>query len=535
MLLKKSPKERPPAMLTRGEVLLQEYLVELRSDPVLAAKEILGIELPPHERIALRGMWEHPWNMLVWGRGCGKTFIDALFVALRAVLFPGDRIVIVGPGFRQSQLVFKEVERFETPMFTDTWAGNPKHHTSDWILEFKNGSFIAALPLGTDGSKIRGYRANVLIVDEVVQVPPEIIDKVCVPFMATQKDPMAAYLGLDVDNVANTLVYSTSAYYTFNHAYQKYQNFLIERYINKNPDYFVTSFNYDDVPPGFINMDVVEYARKNSSDADFRTEWRAEWVSDTAGFYPASLIEKCKSLAVSPELKGRAGDEYVLGVDPATQVNACGFVVTKVGSPYKIVHVSTLDGTTYPEICSRILEFMSKFNIVRIGLDRGAGIPVLNLFSDGVPEYNAENKSIRKVKLLEIDDNSGSQGRRIIQSFKGTSEVVTDINFGMKTQMEAENIKWPAISGTDEGAELQEKDRIIEEIRQLESELRMVEAEPTKTGYFSFSVPSHRNKDRYSAALFSLAAAMAYAGEGKETIILPTGFWGKSAPSSEYF
>jgi hypothetical protein len=522
-------------MLTKGEQFTQKYIQELRSDPVTAAREILGVELAPHERITLRGMWEYPWVLNVWGRGTGKTFMDALFISLRAVLYPGSRIVVVGPGFRQAQLVFKEVERFDNPVFTDSWQGGPKHHTSDWILDFKNGSFIAALPLGTDGAKIRGYRANVLIIDEMVQVPPEIIDKVCIPFMATEQDPLAEYLGLDAEKAKNTLVYSTSAYYTFNHGYQKYCNFLVERYRNNNTDYFVTSFNYDDTPKGFINMKVVEMARKQSTDADFRTEWRGEWVSDTAGFYPASLVESCRNVGIIPEMRGKAGEEYVLGVDPATVSNTCGFVIVKIGSPYKFVHIASLGDTSYPEICSRILDYMTKFNIVRIGLDRGAGLPVLDLFAEGRIMYDAEGSILKKTKLLEIDDTTGQEGKRIIQTIKATSEGVTEINFGMKASMEAGSIVWPATAG-DAMVEtgLQERETISEEIRQMEAEFRMIEATPTRSGYFSFNVPSHRNKDRYSAALMALAAAKAYVGEDKNKT-LPAGFWRPESAYSQYY
>jgi hypothetical protein len=57
----------------------------------------------------------------------------------------------------------------------------------------------------------------------------------------------------------------------------------------------------------------------------------------------------------------------------------------------------------------------------------------------------------------------------------------------------------------------------------------MIEATQNKSGWYSFSVPKHKNKDRYSASLFALAAAKSFVGAGnRPRLALPTGFWGSS-------
>jgi len=51
-------------------------------------------------------------------------------------------------------------------------------------------SFIEAVPLGNDGSKIRGSRFYLIVVDELAQVPDTILDLVIRPFGATSLAPM---------------------------------------------------------------------------------------------------------------------------------------------------------------------------------------------------------------------------------------------------------------------------------------------------------------------------------------------------------
>lgn len=518
-------------MKSNDEMLLRDYIGDLRDNPVLAAREILGIELAPHQRHALNNMWNHTWNYLVWGRGCSKTFCNAVYSSLAAVLRPGEKIVILGPGFRQAQLVFKEIETFvdNSPIFEDTIVGGKskgiRHMTSEWTITFKNGSTIIAVPLGTDGSKIRGLRAHTLIIDEVAQVPEEIVDKVAIPFMATMKDPMAKYLNKSSEEQRdNILILTTSAYFQFNHAYRRYCSWLNEIIKHKSPDYFLSQINYLGVVDGFINRKVIELAKKQSTEADFRMEYLAEWLNDTMGFYPASLVESCKSIAVQPEIKGKKGDEYVLGVDPATEYNSCGFTVWKIGDPYKLVHVQAYSGIRYPEICSRILEYMSNFNIVRIGLDRGAGIPVLDLFAEGRPHIGKDGE-MTKVCLLEVGDSTAREGRRIIQTVQMSSPAVNEVNFGFKSSMEGGNVKWPGFAGdTDTDVQL-EYDSLMAEIQAMEQEFRMVEAVQNKSGWYSFEVPPHRNKDRYSAALFGLHAAKTYVAETAGPKELAVGGW----------
>lgn len=512
-----------------GEQYLEKFLLELRDDPVLAAREILGVELAPHQRIALRGMWTHHWAMNVWGRGSGKSKLDAVFVAISAVLYPDELIVILGPGFRQSQLVFQEVEKFAftSSLFSDCIKGGSrgiKHGTNEYSIEFKNGSWVRAVPLGADGSKIRGYRAHRLIIDEFVQVPPEIINSVAIPFMATAKDPMAQYLGREQGETNNILVLSSSAYYTFSPAFQRYSTFLEEIYKNHNPDYFLSSFNYLDCPKGFMDEKAIELARSQSSEAEFLTEWMGKWVSDTSGFYPASLIDNCSSLNVFPELEGQKNAKYVLGVDPASVYNTCGFTIMKIGEPNTLVNCESFGPIKYTEICSRILEYMSRYDIVRIGIDAGAGLPILNMFQEGRQTID-KNGAISTVKLLALDD-LGSEGRRIFQVVPGTSQAVNEVNYAMKSSMEDNQIKWPKIAGDFEENTILERESAIEHIRQLESEFRMVEATPTRSGWLSFNVPSHKNKDRYSSALFAHYAAKQYqADSGQQKLILPSGFW----------
>jgi hypothetical protein len=515
------------------EKLLRGYFKELQNDPVLAAKQILGVDLAPHQRIALNDMWNHKWNLLVWGRGCGKTFMLGVFCSLRAVLRPDEKVVIAGPGFRQAQLVFQEIETFadKSGVFAATIQGKPIHKANEHMVRFKNRSTIIAVPLGTDGAKIRGLRAHTLVVDETAQVLDEIINTVLLPFMATEKNPVAGYMGYERDDSDTTLVYASSAWYRFNHYYDKYRTFLNEIYNNGNAEeYSVTCFNYEDTPEGFINPKVRDLAQKQSTKAQFNMEWRAIFESDTAGFYPASLIEGVGDIYTKVEMKGNPASQYVLGIDPASDVNTFGLVVMKMGDKMEIVHVNSFKNLSIPEMCTKITDYMQSFNVVRVTMDKGGGgRAIADVFQEGRPVWLTNSDKMTFEKLLVIDEDDGTpvtyeEGRRVIQLVKGSSQSVTELNFRTKAAMESGDLSWPRGLAYSYDVS-QEDERIFQQIKAMENEFINIEATPTSHGYFSFAAPTGLNKDRYSAALFAVYGAQTFKQEGTKQLILPSGRW----------
>ena len=103
--------------------------------------------------------------------------------------------------------------------------------------EGKNSTVIAALPLGSDGGKIRGERYFSTYIDEAAQVEKEILDVVVRGFGATSSNPveranfMAEQKRLLAEGLitqdqmlrppSNKEIFSTTAFYQYNHAYER--------------------------------------------------------------------------------------------------------------------------------------------------------------------------------------------------------------------------------------------------------------------------------------------------------------------------
>ncbi|MGQ4893453.1 MAG: LAGLIDADG family homing endonuclease [Candidatus Njordarchaeia archaeon] len=100
--------------LSKAERLQLELAATYRDNPCAAARDILLIDLAPHQRIMLRTVWECVSTIAILSRGSGKTFIDAVIAVLRALLFPSEKVGIFSGSYRQCLDV-----NGITPLFTD--------------------------------------------------------------------------------------------------------------------------------------------------------------------------------------------------------------------------------------------------------------------------------------------------------------------------------------------------------------------------------------------------------------------------------
>ena len=81
----------------------------LRNNLSLTVELLAGIKLAPYQEITLRGMFNRNFSMCVWGRGCGKTFIAAVYCFLQCVFEPETKILIAGPTFRTARFIFTNI------------------------------------------------------------------------------------------------------------------------------------------------------------------------------------------------------------------------------------------------------------------------------------------------------------------------------------------------------------------------------------------------------------------------------------------
>lgn len=361
------------------------------------ANVLLGWDLFPIQIAMLQMMWNTPFPMLVACRGGSKSFMLAIYAVLRALLDPGTKIVIVGAGLRQARLVFNYIETTwnNSPILRGIVGGGKKAGPRQNVdlCYFRIGdSIIYALPMG-DGTKIRGFRANVVIADEFASIPEDVFDIVVRGFAATAKTPVEEAKKIAFDKQlakmdlppeikkelvrddgkmhGNQIIYSGTAYYAFNHFAHKYKMWqdIIESKgdpakianIFGGENLVPDDFNYKDysimriphthLPDGLLDKRQLAHAKATLPRNIYLMEYGAIFVKDSDGFYPRSLIEGCTvgpdkpintpdgAITFTPLMRGMKGPKYVMGIDPAAERDNLAVTITEVwANHYRVVY-----------------------------------------------------------------------------------------------------------------------------------------------------------------------------------------------------
>lgn len=501
-----------------------------KKNPDIACFDLLNLDLAPFQRIVVRGVFQHSYVMSILSRGSGKTRMIGACAALEAMFNPKKRIGTLSPTFRNSKMCFNEfVAIHDEAPFLQACVKRISRQTDMWIAEFYNGAVIMALPLAADSEmSIRGTRVHTALIDEYPHVPEEVIERIITPMLATQRNPMANVRRIQkekkliaegrllekTENEKNKVCGFSSAYFQFNHMYKTVQNYKEQAIIeNRNfgrSNYAVYCFNYKDAPEGFFDTEMIEHAKRNSSELTFNMEYLSEFPKDSEGFFKRSLLDSC--VAIKPdefgiELRGEKDARYVLGVDPARNNDTFGLGLMKlVGEQMRLIRVLSFEKMPFPEMAEKVRELCRDYNIIMIGMDAGGGgLAIKDLLANPMTAQTPNDI------LLDMDDEStiGVKGKRILRMINFATGWITDANFDMRSSMEHKKFKIPSIHSSEtyikpevDASDLM--DTSIAELFDCVNQIQLIEMTATKTGALHFDVPRQSlKKDKYSAVLIA--------------------------------
>jgi hypothetical protein len=524
----------PIAHMGRELKMIQFY----RLNPIIAAEDLLRVELAVPQQAILRDMWFKNFVLVTAGRGTGKTFLNSVFACLWAMLYPGQKVGLLAPSFRQAKMLFAEVEKrwAMAPLLQEATSRKPITASDRCYLQFRHagfaaGSMIEAVPLG-DGSKIRGARYYAILADEFAQIPEDIFNTVILPMGATVADPMA-----NVNRIArerqliksgaatkddfgqrrdNKVIVTSSAFYQFNHMYQTKVNY--EEAIRRGEDqYAVHTVSFRDMPEGFLSEENLRNSQLKLSRLEFRMEYEAIWEADSAGVFKATLISKCQSNANhSISLRGKVGAEYVLGVDPARASDAYALCLIEIGPVNKVVAAWEYYQNAFPKMAQTVMDICGNYNVVAVHMDAGAGGGGLAM-KDLLFEEERWGSGLRLVDVDE-DDHTHLPGRHILHMFQPSPRANAEAVFAALNLMERDTLSLPQrpqpkTMTPEDMADLDEAEGIYETVVTMTRQLMLIEVSESRSGVAHFDVPvggghAAQKKDLFTS--FILASKMAY-------------------------
>lgn len=328
----------------KGDLLDKEAKISLarflKANLGFTTELISGIKLAPFQEVTLKGMMNRNFSMCVWGRGCGKTFIASVFCFLQCIFEPGTKILIAGPTFRTARFIFENLEKIVDSKGAELLmqAFGAKSKRNDQFKWDINGGTITAIPLS--GEKIRGFRANILVLDEYLLLPEDLIKTVLMPFLVAPQDMKERIEIREIEDKLisegkmkedqrmvfendSKMIALSSASYTFENLYKQYKEWTQKIYGPEmgDADYFISQMGYEALPEHMIDTTIIEEAQNGGqSHSSFLREYCAQFTDGSDSYFSAKKMHECTipdGETPTTKITGDKDKKYILGIDPS--------------------------------------------------------------------------------------------------------------------------------------------------------------------------------------------------------------------------
>ena len=274
-----------------------------------------------------------------------------------------------------------------------------------WVMEI-GSSKITALPLG-DGEKLRGFRFERMIIDELLLMPEKVLNEVIMPFLSVIKNPTERQETYDLETEMikegklteeertkwpnNKIIGLSSASYKFEHLYKmytQYESLILNENDQDKAHRTIMHFSYDCAPQQLYDQNLIDQAKATMSQSQFDREFMAVFTDDSSGYFKVSKMAACTipdGEGQCVEIIGEPSDEYILSFDPSWSESDgsddFAIMLIKLNKDSKkgtVVHSYALPGSNLKTHIKYMVYLLKNFNIVAIVGDYNGGVQFLN-------------------------------------------------------------------------------------------------------------------------------------------------------------
>ena len=407
-----------------AKVLLCKFL---RNNISLASEMIIGMKLFPFQAMLIKGMMIGDFSMFVLSRGMSKTWSAAIYVMLQLMFRQGINIGVLSSGFRQAKFILQKCEdilkkpaaAMASPLFT------LQKGTDQWTLSC-GMSKAMALPLA-DGSRLRGFRFSVLLLDEFLNIPKNIFQEVILPFLGVIDNPteredlafledelIASGKMKEEDRykwVNNKLIMLSSPSYTFEYMYELYCQYRdailgVDIRTDENEQFdsdayrIIFQLSYDCAPKALYDKNQLQVAKQTMSEAIFNKEYGGQFVSESDSYFKLSKMAACTvpdGDAPFVQIAGNPDRKYVVAIDPSWSEDRGSddfamevFELDESSQKGCLVHAYGLAGTGLKKHIQYFHYLISNFNVQCVVLDYAGGVQFVSACNES--ELFKDNK-----------------------------------------------------------------------------------------------------------------------------------------------
>ena len=442
------------------------YCGYYRKNPQRFSKEYLNLNLKLFQQILLYLMVRSTGFCFIAARGLGKSFLTAVFIVIKCLLWPGTKCIIACKVRTQSinildEKIMKELVPNSPLLQSEIKKVDINNQKAEII--FKNGSYVKVVT-ATDSA--RGARANLILVDEYRMMDEDIINMVLKKFLNIVRHP--GYLDKpEYKHMAerNQEFYLSSAWFQNHWSYEKCKDYFVNM-IDRSKKYYCCAFDYRmSIKEGLLLKEAVEDEMSESSFSDlkFSMEMLTEWIGSIEGglfqfddINKTRVIEKAyyaPNIVLSPTAtdvpKKKNGEIRILTADialmsskkndnDATSIFLNCMIPNKSGRyTSNFVYSENIEGMSVQDQALKLRRYFEYFNCDYLGIDaRSVGIPLIDLLMRDIydPETGETYPAISCCNNTEIADRcSDKAARKVIWAIMGSSQFNRDVAIGLRS------------------------------------------------------------------------------------------------------
>lgn len=315
--------------MTREEKIMEgvrAWTAFYRENPNRFAEDFLHLKLKKFQEILIVEMNRSTNTVFIGARGIGKSFISAVFIITRMVLYPGSKICIAS-GTRSQALnimdkILLELKPNSPELAHEIDDRMTKQNGTEAILTLKNGSYCKVI---TSGESSRGNRANILLLDEFRLVNYNVFDQILRKFLTQQRMPKYSELSeeekkIEYDKESNMTLFLSSAWYVNSWCYSKSVD-TYKAMLDDRQKQFYCAYPYQlSLSEGLLKRETIEdeMYESNFNEVTFSIEYEGRFYGNVDGaFFDFPSISKNRHIQY-PMLPGHLAEK--LGNNPKVKI-----------------------------------------------------------------------------------------------------------------------------------------------------------------------------------------------------------------------
>lgn len=398
-----------------------------RRNPCIACEDLLGIKLLDSQKYILQSTWNASHSVWCCSRNFGKSFIGAIIIILKALLYENQAIYIVSSVGDQSKETFSKIEEIilrigktsasikslkdiaeKETVKSPTNKTGFNHNPAGYHVEFYNGSEIFTLNGNPDSNRSR--RATFIFFDEAAFCSDELIT-VCEAF-ATQNTDFITATDSDYNpeieprRVPTQLLYASSQDDMTKMFYKHYKNFALKM-LAGDRNYFVCDMVCDTAIETYmqgkpytplLTREKVDAALKANREKALREYYNKPTMDGGVSQIIKWGTIRRNERDILPILSWNANQKIALALDPSRTQDNSILTAMRIYKDQELGYCGDIIN------CVNMVDVASR---KKYKLDSNRQIEEIRNY---LMKYNGQNPDYEYIDCLLIDQGAGGGG-----------------------------------------------------------------------------------------------------------------------------